>query len=134
MLAVSAPSRVAGIDAPTLREQGIALDLANWRGVVAPPGLTDSERDQLTARVERMATSAEWKAVLTRNGWDDLLLTGPAFRQFLLAEQQPNRTGAAQPRLAKCGRHRRDAAAPHADDVAVVALGGLALLLVAIVS
>ena len=66
MLAVSAPARVAAIDAPTLREQGIALDLANWRGVVAPPGLTDAERDTLTARVERMAPSAQWKAVLAQ--------------------------------------------------------------------
>jgi hypothetical protein len=79
---------VAGIDAPTLREQGIALDLANWRGVVAPPGLTESEREALTARVERMAASAQWKAVLAKNGWEDLLLTGAPFRQFLLAEQQ----------------------------------------------
>lgn len=87
MLAVSSPSRVGGIDAPTLREQGIALDLSNWRAVVAPPGLTENERDALTSRVERMAASAQWKAVLARNGWADLLLTGPAFRQFLLAEQ-----------------------------------------------
>jgi putative tricarboxylic transport membrane protein len=88
LLAVSAPSRLAGIDAPTLRERGIALDLANWRGVVAPPGLTELERQSLTARVERMAASAEWKAVLDRNGWSDVLLTGAPFRQFLLAEQQ----------------------------------------------
>jgi putative tricarboxylic transport membrane protein len=88
LLAVSAPARVAGIDGPTLREQGVALDLANWRGLVAPPGLTEIERERLTARVERMAASAEWKAVLARNGWSDLLLTGPAFRQFMIAEQQ----------------------------------------------
>jgi putative tricarboxylic transport membrane protein len=88
LLAVSAPARVAGIDAPTLREQGVMVDLANWRGLVAPPGLTEIERDRLVARVERMAASAEWKAVLARNGWSDLLLTGPAFRQFIIAEQQ----------------------------------------------
>ena len=87
LLAVSSPSRVAGIDAPTLREQGIALDLANWRGVVAPPGLTEAERVELTARIERMAASAEWKAVLAKNGWEDLFLSGAAFRQFLLSEQ-----------------------------------------------
>ena len=87
LLAVSSPSRVAGIDAPTLREQGIALDLANWRGIVAPPGLTDAEREELIARIERMAASAEWKAVLAKNGWEDLLLTGAQFRQFLLTEQ-----------------------------------------------
>jgi putative tricarboxylic transport membrane protein len=87
LLAVSSPTRVAGIDAPTLREQGIALDLANWRGVVAPPGLTEAERIALTARIERMVASPQWKAVLAKNGWEDLLLTGSPYRQFLLAEQ-----------------------------------------------
>ena len=87
VLAISSPERVPGIDAPTLHEQGIALDLANWRAVVAPPGLTEVERDRLTAQVERVARSPEWKATLARHEWADLLLTGPAFRDFLRAEQ-----------------------------------------------
>lgn len=87
VLAVSAPARVAGIDAPTFREQGVPLDLANWRAVVAPPGLADAERDALAARVSRMAASEPWRQALAQNGWEDLLLEGPAFRQFLLAEQ-----------------------------------------------
>jgi hypothetical protein len=88
VLAVSAPTRIAGIDAPTLREQGVALELANWRGVVAPPGVSESERERLIARVERMAASPQWKAALAKNGWQDLFLSGAPFRQFLLAEQQ----------------------------------------------
>jgi hypothetical protein len=87
ILAVSAPTRVDGIDAPSLRESGIGLDLANWRAVVAPPGLSDAEVTSLTARVTRMADSAEWTATLERFGWDDQFLAGAAFRQFLLAEQ-----------------------------------------------
>lgn len=86
-LAVSAPSRVAGIDAPTLRESGIALDLANWRAVVAPPGLSAIEQDALTARVAKLAASPQWQAMLAKNGWDDLFVAGPPFRQFLLSEQ-----------------------------------------------
>jgi putative tricarboxylic transport membrane protein len=58
VLAVSSASRVGSIDAPTLRESGIALDLANWRAIVAPPGLSDAEQEALTARVTRVATSA----------------------------------------------------------------------------
>jgi putative tricarboxylic transport membrane protein len=87
VLAVSSPARVAGIDAPTLREAGIALDLANWRAIVAPPGLSDAEIAALTARVTRLASSRQWRAMLDRNGWDDQFLAGPAFRQFLLGEQ-----------------------------------------------
>jgi len=86
-LAISAPARTPGIDAPTLREAGIALDLSNWRAVVAPPGLSDAERDALTARITRMAGSAAWQQALAQNGWDDLFLAGADFRRFLLAEQ-----------------------------------------------
>ena len=87
VLAVSAPSRVNGIAAPSLRDSGIALDLANWRAVVAPPGLSDVEVTSLAKRVTRMASSAQWKDALSRNGWQDQFLSGPQFRQFLLAEQ-----------------------------------------------
>lgn len=87
VLAVSAASRVDGIEAPTLRESGVALDLANWRAVVAPPGISDAEQQALTARVSAMAASPHWRDTLRQNGWDDQLLTGPALRQFLLAEQ-----------------------------------------------
>jgi putative tricarboxylic transport membrane protein len=86
-LAVSTAQRMPGIDVPTLRELGIDLDLSNWRGIVAPPGLTEHERDALTSRVERVARSDAWRSLCARYGWEDMLLTGPAFRQFLIAEQ-----------------------------------------------
>lgn len=87
ILAVSAPSRVPGIDAPTLREAGIALDLANWRAIVAAPGLSSAEEAELSRRMTMLATSAQWKELLSNNGWDDQFLAGAPFRQFLLSEQ-----------------------------------------------
>lgn len=86
-LAISAAERIPGINAPTLRESGIALDLANWRAIVAPPGLSDAEHDELIARVTRMAASPAWQSAIQQQGWDDLFLAGAGFRQFLLAEQ-----------------------------------------------
>jgi putative tricarboxylic transport membrane protein len=86
-LAISAADRISRINAPTLREAGIALDLANWRAIVGPPGLSDAERDVLTERVTRMARSEAWQQALALNGWDDLFLAGPEFQQFLLSEQ-----------------------------------------------
>ena len=87
VLAVSSPTRVAGIDAPTIRDSGIALDLANWRAIVAPPGLSIAEQAALTERITRLTASARWTTTLAQNGWDDLFLTGQPLRQFLLAEQ-----------------------------------------------
>jgi putative tricarboxylic transport membrane protein len=86
-LAVSSPARVPGLDAPTLREAGVPFDLANWRAVVAPPGLSDAAAAALTARVRAVAASPAWRETLSRMGWTDLYLDGAPFRQFLLAEQ-----------------------------------------------
>ncbi|GAA2933419.1 tripartite tricarboxylate transporter substrate binding protein [Streptomyces enissocaesilis] len=83
LLAVTGPERVEGLDAPTLRESGLDTDFTNWRGIVAPPGLTDTERDKLVALIEKLHASPEWQASMEKNGWDDAFLTGEAFGDFL---------------------------------------------------
>jgi putative tricarboxylic transport membrane protein len=83
LLAVTGPERVPGLDAPTLREAGLDTDFTNWRGVVAPPGLSDAERDKLIGLVERLHDSPQWKESLKKNGWDDAFLTGDKFGDFL---------------------------------------------------
>ncbi len=132
VLAVSAPARIGGIDAPTLREQGIAVDLANWRGIVAPPGLTDGERDRLTDRLQRVVASSGWKQVLERNGWEDLLLTGAAFRQFLLSEQRR----IEQVLRALSSGNTAPASALHVTPMTLpwITIGALAVLLTSIVA
>ena len=37
-LAIGTKERVDGIDVPSLGEQGVDVELTNWRGLVAPPG------------------------------------------------------------------------------------------------
>ena len=86
-IGISAPRRLAGLDVPSLVEQGLDVQLENWRAVVAPPGLNEAQRQALTTVVERMAHSASWRATLTRLGWTDSYLAGPAFDQFLDAER-----------------------------------------------
>ncbi len=86
-IGISAPRRLADLDVPSLIEQGLDVELENWRAVVAPPGLNDAQRQALTAVVERMAHSESWRATLTRLGWTDSYLAGPAFDQFLDAER-----------------------------------------------
>ncbi|QGV81402.1 Bug family tripartite tricarboxylate transporter substrate binding protein [Streptomyces ficellus] len=83
LLAVTGPKRVPGLDAPTLREAGLDTDFTNWRGIVAPPGLTRAERDKLIGLVEELHASKEWRASLKKNGWSDAFLSGDAFGDFL---------------------------------------------------
>ncbi|MDE1568220.1 tripartite tricarboxylate transporter substrate-binding protein [Aquabacter sp. P-9] len=86
VLAVTASERLPGVDAPTLTEAGIQLKITNWRGVVAPPGLSKEQRDTLVATVEKMAKSPAWAEVLKQKGWDDALVTGDAFTTLLKQE------------------------------------------------
>ncbi|MYV66824.1 tripartite tricarboxylate transporter substrate binding protein [Streptomyces sp. SID2131] len=86
LLAVTGPKRVPGLAAPTLREAGLDTEFTNWRGVVAPPGLSDAERDKLVALVTALHDSPQWRASMNTHGWDDAFLPGERFGDFL-AEQ-----------------------------------------------
>ena len=85
-LAISGEQREPGIDVPTLKEQGIAVELVNWRGVFAPPGITDEQKKAMVALVEKMANSPSWKAELDKKGWAGVLLTGDAFIKYVADE------------------------------------------------
>jgi putative tricarboxylic transport membrane protein len=74
-------------DGPTLREQGIDLDIANWRSVVAPPGITADEKKNLTALMDKMHQTKEWQEILKAKGWQDAYLSGEAFAKYLAQEQ-----------------------------------------------
>ncbi|MEA2597775.1 MAG: putative tricarboxylic transport rane protein [Thermomicrobiales bacterium] len=72
---------------PTLREQGIDVELANWRGIVAPPELSTEQRDCVAAVLQQMHDSQAWQDVLAKYGWQDYFLAGDEFAQFLPAER-----------------------------------------------
>lgn len=82
-LAVSSDKRISGIDAPTFRELGIDLVFSNWRGVVAPPGISAAERKALAEAVDRMVKSPQWKAILAKRGWLDAYMPTAEFEAFL---------------------------------------------------
>lgn len=89
VLAVSGQNRQARIQAPTLRESGINLVFTNWRGVLAPPGLSGADQTRLIEALTRLHDSPAWKQALSDNGWEDAFTTGESFRSFL--RQQENR-------------------------------------------
>lgn len=83
VLAVSGDKRVDGIDAPTLTESGIDLVFTNWRGVLAPPGISDDARDAMVEALQQLHDTQEWRDALVKNGWTDAFMTGADFEQFL---------------------------------------------------
>jgi putative tricarboxylic transport membrane protein len=80
-LAVSAPKTVDGI--ASLREQGVDVELGNWRGVFGAPGITVQQRDALVKLVRDATDTPAWKQTLDKMGWTSVFLGGDAFRVFL---------------------------------------------------
>lgn len=83
VLGVTSPERVPGFDAPTFQEQGFDLEFINWRGLVAPPGIPDSERDRLVTMVEDLHETQAWKDAEAENGWTDSFMTGEEFGSYI---------------------------------------------------
>jgi putative tricarboxylic transport membrane protein len=89
VLAVSGSERVEDVDAPTLSEAGINLTFTNWRGILAPPGISDDDKQALVKVLEELHGTQQWKEALVKNGWTDAFETGAPFEQFL--KDQDNR-------------------------------------------
>ena len=83
VLAVTSAERVPGFEAPTFKEQGVDLEFINWRGLVAPPEISDDERERLIGIVEDLHGTDAWEAALTDNGWTDAFITGDEFGTFV---------------------------------------------------
>jgi putative tricarboxylic transport membrane protein len=90
VLAVSGEEAVdvGGTQAPTIEQEGYDVVMTNWRGIVAPPGLSDEQREEVVAFVDQLQQTPEWKANLERFGWTPLPESGDDFAAFLKTEQQ----------------------------------------------
>lgn len=70
-------------EVPTLKESGIDVVVANWRGVVAPPGVDAEQTKRLIDAFDEMHRSQEWKDAVERNGWVDAYMSGDEFGKYL---------------------------------------------------
>jgi putative tricarboxylic transport membrane protein len=86
LIAISSDQRQPGIEAPTLREQGIDVELSNWRGVFAPPGVNEPQRQAMIALIDKMAASPQWSEACARANWTPITLVGDAYKVFLESE------------------------------------------------
>ena len=86
MLAISADKRQPGIDVPTLKEQGIDVEVFNWRGVFAPPGVSDADCKSMVDLREKMVASKTWKDEAGKRDWQTIFLAGDAFGKYIADE------------------------------------------------
>jgi len=87
VLAVLTEEDMPGVDAPSFAQLGVKVERVNWRGVFAPPDISDTQTAALSSLVERMVTSPEWLQMLQKHHWSDAYLPGTAFVEFVQAEQ-----------------------------------------------
>ncbi len=82
-IGVTSGTRVKGIDVPTLKEQGINVEIGNWRGVYGAAGITEVQRKALSDMVVKATKTKAWTESLEKNNWTPALLTGKEFEEFV---------------------------------------------------
>lgn len=82
-IAITSPKRLPGVNVPTLVEQGVNVEIANWRGVYGAPGLSDAQRKKLTDQVVAATKSKTWQAALKENLWTSSVATGADYAKFV---------------------------------------------------
>lgn len=77
-----------GEEIPTLQELGIDVELANWRGIVAPPDISEEDAACLANAIDTLSTSETWQETLTTMGWQDYYQPREEFTEFIASETE----------------------------------------------
>ena len=82
-IAVTSAARLKGINVPTLKEQGINVELGNWRGVYGAPGITPEQAKALGDAILKATKTKSWAESMEKNGWTSAWMVGPQFAEFV---------------------------------------------------
>jgi putative tricarboxylic transport membrane protein len=82
-LAVTSGARLKGVAVPTLKEQGINVEIGNWRGVYGAPGITPAQRAALIDMLVKTVKTKSWAEAMEKNNWTPAVLTGADFEKFV---------------------------------------------------
>jgi putative tricarboxylic transport membrane protein len=86
-LAISAPQPLPGVDVPLFTDLGYDVNLVNWRGFLAAPGITDAQFEALKDIVQETVATDAWADALARNRWVDSYLDGAELERFIDEDQ-----------------------------------------------
>lgn len=87
-LAISYPEPIPGIEAKPLKAQGLDIELVNWRGIFAGPGVEGAELDALKAAIDNTVKSEQWQEILKTRGWADYYAPADEFKTFIASETE----------------------------------------------
>jgi putative tricarboxylic transport membrane protein len=89
-IGVSSERRIGGVlaDVPTWREQGVDAVFSNWRGVVAPKGMTPEQIQYWDDLFVKTMETPEWKDEIQRSQLTSHYLPSRETGEFLAAENE----------------------------------------------
>ncbi|MFK0007823.1 Bug family tripartite tricarboxylate transporter substrate binding protein [Paenarthrobacter sp. NPDC090520] len=89
ILAVSSDKPIdVAPNAPTITDAGYPdAVLVNWRGIFAPPGVSDADRKALSDVFAKLVETETWKETVKTNGWSDEYLDSDKFKADLESQQ-----------------------------------------------
>ncbi|NDZ14476.1 twin-arginine translocation pathway signal protein [Variovorax sp. WS11] len=85
--AIGVSSRNAFMGVPSVRQQGVDADLANWRGVFTGKAVPAARQAVLLEAVRRGVATDAWQKALKRSNWDSYWMEGKDFQSFLELDQ-----------------------------------------------
>ncbi len=87
VLAVSAPTRIKGLNAPTYKELGIDAEFRIWKGVFGPKKMSEPMRFYWSTVLAKMANSSAWKDELRVQGWNAYYRDGLELEKLLVKQE-----------------------------------------------
>ena len=87
LLAVSSETRLVNPDLPTFIEKDINVTFQNWRGFVAPPGITPKQKAYYTNVFTKASQSELWQKALEANQWQNSFMVDSEFNSFLISNK-----------------------------------------------
>lgn len=85
-LAISYPEAIPGIEAQPLKAQGLDIELVNWRGIFAGPGVEGADLEALKTAIDETVKSDQWQVILKTRGWTDYYASSDEFKTFIASE------------------------------------------------
>jgi putative tricarboxylic transport membrane protein len=80
-IGISSKRSVYGI--PAIREQGVDVDMANWRGVFTGQGVSAERAADMVEGVRRAVAHETWLKVMKQNHWESSFLAGQSLNSFI---------------------------------------------------
>jgi putative tricarboxylic transport membrane protein len=89
-IGISSERRIGGVlaDVPTWREQGVDAVFSNWRGVIAPKGMTPEQVQYWDGIFAKTVETPEWKEEIQRSQLSGHYLQSREAGAFLAAENE----------------------------------------------